>query len=201
MTPLSLVVVISGSGSNLQAIIDAIDTGRLHARIVGVISNRPDAYGLIRATHHGLPSQVVDHTHFSQRHQFESALRQAIDHYQPELVVLAGFMRKLSPETVQHYAGRMLNIHPSLLPRHPGLHTHAKALAAGDTQHGATVHVVTEVVDAGPILGQAVLQIDASDTPDTLATRIHALEHSLYPAVLQQIALGHIPRINGCIVA
>lgn len=197
MNRLRLVVMISGNGSNLQAIIDAIETGRLQAEICAVISNCPTAYGLTRATQHQLPTAVVDHTQFAQRSDFEQALRETIDRFQPELIVLAGFMRKLTAATVDYYAGRMLNIHPSLLPHYPGLNTHARVLAAGEQHHGVTVHVVTDVVDGGPILGQAALRILADDTPSSLADRVHALEHALYPEVLQQLATGAIGRKAG----
>lgn len=184
---LPIVVLISGNGSNLQAIIDAQGQG-LDVNICAVISNRPDAFGLGRAKQAGIPAHLIDHTQFSNRAAFETELRAKIDAYQPRLVVLAGFMRRLTPSFVQHYARRMINIHPSLLPKYPGLNTHQRILAAGDTLHGITIHYVTAEVDAGPVICQASLWVQPEDTADSLAQRIHALEHRLYPQVLSWFA-------------
>ena len=180
-TKKSVVVLISGSGSNLQAIIDRSLNNDSAYDVVSVISNRPDAYGLTRASNSNIPQQTLDHTHYANREDFDLALIHAIDTYQPDLVVLAGFMRILTTEFVQHYAGRLLNIHPSLLPKYQGLHTHQRALDAGDKQHGVSVHFVTEELDGGPIVMQSVIDIEASDTADSLQSKIHKREHKLYP--------------------
>lgn len=189
-TPPRLVVLLSGNGSNLQAIIDACQSGQLDAHLAGVISNRADAYGLTRAAQAGISTQLVDHKNFADRESFDQALISTIDSLQPDIVVLAGFMRILTPLFVQHYHNRLLNIHPSLLPRHKGLHTHQRALDAGDSHHGASVHLVSAELDDGPLLAQAVLAIQPGENSERLAQRVHALEHRLYPAVLQAIASG-----------
>ncbi len=187
--PLQLIILISGNGSNLQAIIDAIAQDQLPARICLVISNRADAFGLTRARQAGIPTEILLHADYSQREAYDRALRETIDRYldptQKSLIVLAGFMRILSPEFVAHYCGRIINIHPSLLPKYPGLHTHERVLEAGDREHGTTVHLVTEDLDAGPILGQRKLDVRPDDTPETLQARVHALEHELYPEVIR----------------
>ena len=166
-------------------------TGDHPARPVLVVSNDPGATGLARAAALGVPTAVVDHRPFGKdRAGFETALAQVLDAARPDILCLAGFMRILTPAFVQRYAGRMLNIHPSLLPRYPGLHTHARALAAGDDEHGCTVHEVTAVLDDGPLLGQARVPVLAGDSVDTLAARVLAMEHRLYPAVLRRFAAG-----------
>lgn len=184
---LPIVTLISGNGSNLQAIIDALEQG-LAVEIRAVISNCEDAYGLERAKKYHIPTEVISHHNFSERKSFEQILRKVIDKYQPELIVLAGFMRKLSEDFVNHYEGRMLNIHPSLLPKYPGLDTHARVLAAGDCEHGISVHYVTKIVDGGPIICQAKISVLPDDTSDSLQARIHTLEHVVYPKVLSWIA-------------
>jgi phosphoribosylglycinamide formyltransferase-1 len=189
---LRLVVLISGSGSNLQAIIDGCADGSIDAEVAAVISNRPDVRGLQRAAKANIPAEVVDHTGYDSRAAFERALIGRIDSHRPDLVILAGFMRILTPEFVRHYAGRMLNIHPSLLPRFQGLHTHRRVLEAGDTEHGASVHFVTEELDGGPVVLQAVVPVLAGDDADRLAARVLAQEHRIYPAVIQWIAAGRV---------
>ncbi|MFW0078936.1 MAG: phosphoribosylglycinamide formyltransferase [Coxiella endosymbiont of Haemaphysalis qinghaiensis] len=184
---LPIVTLISGNGSNLQAIIDALEQG-LAVEIRAVISNREDAYGLERAKKYHIPREVIPHHSFSKHSSFERILRKTIDKYQPELIVLAGFMRKLSGNFVLHYEGRMLNIHPALLPKYPGLDTHARVLAAGDREHGVSVHYVTKTVDGGPIICQAKLLVLPDDTSESLRARVHALEHIVYPKVLSWIA-------------
>ncbi len=184
--PLRLVVVISGRGSNLLAI-------HQHARpdsyeVAGVISSRADAPGLAYARAQGLTTRVVDSRSYSDRTAYDAALAEAIDAFAPDLIALAGFMRILTEGFVKHYAGRLINIHPSLLPAFPGLDTHRRALEAGVREHGATVHYVTPVVDGGPIIGQARLLVDPKETPAQLAARVLALEHELYPAVLARLA-------------
>lgn len=189
---LRVVVLISGRGSNLQAIIDQTLSGELPVQICSVISNRPDAPGLLRASKTGICTGSVDHTRFNDREAFEAALISEIDQHQPQLVVLAGFMRVLSPAFVRHYEGRMINIHPSLLPMFPGLHTHERALEAGVSLHGASVHFVTPEVDAGPIIIQATVPVEAYDTPDSLAARVLEQEHRIYPLALRWFAQNRL---------
>jgi phosphoribosylglycinamide formyltransferase-1 len=190
--PCNVVVLISGSGSNLQALIDSVAQDGNPARIAAVISNRADAYGLQRAKQAGIATELLDHTLCDGREAFDAALIQAIDAHQPDLVVLAGFMRILTPGFVQHYAGRLLNIHPSLLPRHKGLHTHQRALEAGDSEHGCSVHFVTEELDGGPLVVQAVLPVMADDTAESLASRVHQQEHQIYPLAVRWFAEGRL---------
>lgn len=178
-----IVVLISGSGNNLQALINYCSKHSV-ANISAVISNRPDAFGLVRAEKAGIARQVIDHTHFRQRHEFDRVLQQAIDEYSPDVVILAGFMRVLTEPFVQHYYGRLLNIHPSLLPKYRGLHTHARALKAGDHEHGATVHFVTPQLDGGPGILQACVPILADDDEQSLAARVLTRECVIYPQVL-----------------
>ncbi|XLX38964.1 phosphoribosylglycinamide formyltransferase [Ectopseudomonas mendocina] len=190
--PCNVVVLISGSGSNLQALIDSVARGENPARIAAVISNRADAYGLQRAKQAGIATELLDHKQFDGREAFDAALIQAIDAHQPDLVVLAGFMRILTPGFVQHYAGRLLNIHPSLLPKYKGLHTHQRALEAGDSEHGCSVHFVTEELDGGPLVVQAVLPVMADDTAESLASRVHQQEHKIYPLAVRWFAEGRL---------
>lgn len=187
-----VVVLISGSGSNLQALIDSTTSAGHPARIRAVISNRADAYGLERARQAGIETRVLDHREFDGREAFDQALAALIDSFAPHLVVLAGFMRILSPSFVRHYTGRLLNIHPSLLPRHKGLHTHQRALEAGDAEHGCSVHFVTEELDGGPLVVQAVIPVESGDSPDTLAQRVHAEEHRIYPLAVRWFAEGRL---------
>ena len=177
----NLVILISGRGSNMVAIAEACAAEGWDARIAAVISNRADAAGLVYAREHGIPTAVVNHSEFDSREAFDAALAAAIDGYAPDLVVLAGFMRILTAGFVQHYSGRMLNIHPSLLPAFPGLHTHQRAIDAGCKVAGSTVHVVTPELDHGPIVAQAVVPVLPGDTEDTLAARVLTMEHRLYP--------------------
>ncbi|MDY0249618.1 MAG: phosphoribosylglycinamide formyltransferase [Pseudomonas sp.] len=183
----NIVVLISGSGSNLQAIIDGL-AGHPTARICAVISNRADAYGLVRAEQAGITQHVLNHKDFADRLAFDMALIQVIDQYQPNLVVLAGFMRILTPEFARHYAQRLLNIHPSLLPKHKGLDTHQRAIDTGDTEHGCSVHFVTEELDGGPVVIQAAFPIKADDNADQLAQKVHILEHQIYPLAVRWFA-------------
>lgn len=194
MEKLSVVILISGQGTNLQTMIDAAaaNSHRLPIKILAVISNEPNAFGAKRARTAGIPTHIVSHKDFASREQFEAALQDKIDRYQPQLVVLAGFMRKLTPAFVAHYHGHMINIHPSLLPKHPGLNTHRRVLEAGENEHGATVHYVTEAVDAGPVICQARLPIKPDDTPERLKKRVQQLEYRMYPQVLLWIATGKL---------
>ena len=184
----NIVILISGSGSNMAAIVRAAEQGRwahqLNARVAAVLSNRADAQGLTLAKAHGIPTAVLDHKAFASREDFDAALMAEIDRHAPALVVLAGFMRILTPGFVAHYAGRLLNIHPSLLPAFPGLNTHQRAIEAGCRFAGATVHQVTAELDHGAILSQAVVPVLPDDTPDTLAARVLSQEHLIYPQAI-----------------
>lgn len=192
-----LLVLISGNGSNLQAIIDASAAGSMPADIIGVISNVPTAYGLERAKQAGIPTAIVDHKTFASRAEFDAALLKTMQQFDADLVILAGFMRILSADLVNAYAGRMLNIHPSLLPKYPGLHTHQRALEAGDTEHGCTIHFVTADLDGGPLIAQGRCPVLPEDSPATLAARVHPLEHVLYPQVIAWFANGRLRYRNG----
>lgn len=194
---LKIAVLISGSGSNLQAIIDAITRGELKAQICGVLSNRADAYGLVRAAEKGIPATAIAHTNFSDRESFDAAMINIIDGWAPDIVVLAGFMRILSSGFVQHYEGRLLNIHPSLLPKYKGLHTHRRALEAGDAEHGCSVHFVTPELDGGPVIAQAIVPVLPGDSEETLTERVHKSEHRLYPQVLVWLADGELGYQDG----
>jgi phosphoribosylglycinamide formyltransferase-1 len=182
-------ILISGGGSNMLRLLESM-TGDHPARPVLVASNDPNAAGLARAKALGIPTAAVDHRAYADRAAFEAALLEPVMAARPDIVCLAGFMRILTPDFVGRFKGRMLNIHPSLLPNYPGLHTHARALAAGDDEAGCTVHEVTADLDAGPILGQARVPVLQGDTPETLAARVLAAEHRLYPAVLRRFASG-----------
>ncbi len=185
-----IAILISGGGSNMLALLDSM-TGDHPARACLVVSNNPDAAGLKRAAQRGMPVVAVDHRPYKgDRPAFENALMHELHEAQADIVCLAGFMRVLTAGFVSHWQGRMLNIHPSLLPKYKGLHTHKRALDAGDTQHGCSVHEVTAALDDGPILGQATLDIHPNDTPDLLAARVLTLEHRLYPAVLRRFTTG-----------
>ena len=189
---LPIVVLISGNGSNLQALIDAAARGELPVDIRAVISNRPAAYGLERARRAGIPAVVVNHGDYPDRAAFDAALQQAIDAYQPGLVVLAGFMRILTPEFVAHYHGRMLNVHPSLLPAFRGLDTHRRALEAGVKEHGVSIHFVTAELDGGPVVAQEKIPVLPGDDAESLAQRVQAAEHILYPRVIRWFAEGRL---------
>lgn len=184
-------ILISGGGSNMVALAQSM-TGDHPARPVLVLSNDPKAGGLDKARAMGIPAQAIDHKPFGRdRAAFEAALQATLAQAAPDIICLAGFMRVLTPAFTTIWEGRMLNIHPSLLPKYKGLHTHARALEAGDTEHGCTVHEVTAALDDGPILGQARMHIGADDTPDSLAARLLPLEHALYPQVLRRFAAGN----------
>ncbi len=181
----SIVVLISGSGSNLQALIDACSSGFIPGKISAVIANKANAYGLVRANEAGISTQVLSHKHHNSREAYDNALIDAIDQHQPDLVVLAGFMRILTPAFVQHYQGRLLNIHPSLLPKYQGLNTHQRAIDAADTEHGCSVHFVTEQLDGGPVILQAKVPVFSDDDCQSLAERVHEQEHRIYPLVVR----------------
>jgi phosphoribosylglycinamide formyltransferase-1 len=190
--PLSLGVLISGSGTNLQAIIDAIAQGNLEATIRLVLSNRADAYGLIRARNHGLPTVVVPHTNFPSRETFEAEVIRELQAHGVELVVLAGFMRLLSPFFIRAFPQRIMNIHPALLPAFPGTHVQRQALEQGVRIAGATVHFVDEEMDHGPIIAQAAVPVYPDDTEESLSARILAQEHRIYPQAIQLFAEGRL---------
>ena len=179
-----IVVLISGGGTNLQAIIDASKHDNYSGDIVAVVSNKADVYGLTRAQDADIPTSVLSHKDFDSREDYDSALITEINHYQPDLIVLAGFMRILTPKFVQKFQGRLINIHPSLLPKYQGLHTHQRAIDAGDTEHGVSVHYVTEELDGGPVILQAKVPVFPEDTADDLAQRVHQQEHRIYPMVV-----------------
>ena len=183
----TLVILISGRGSNMQSIIESLPQ-LPHVRIAAVISNRPAAEGLNLAQAANIPTQVVDHTQYTDRDAFDQVLQQHIDQWQPDLVVLAGFMRILTREFVQHYAQRLINIHPSLLPAYKGLNTHQRVLDAGESHHGASVHFVTTELDDGPVILQAKVPVYADDTASILAQRVLVEEHRLYPLAIRQLA-------------
>lgn len=187
-----LCVLISGNGSNLQAMIDSIEAGQLQAEIVAVISNRPGVFGLERAVKAGIPAHCLDHKDFSDRNEFDAKLQSLIDSFSPDGVVLAGFMRILTPEFVEHFSGKLLNIHPSLLPKYKGLHTHQRAIDNGDKEHGVSVHFVTPELDGGPVIIQSRVPVFEDDTADELAERVQEQERRIYPLVLKWFVAGRL---------
>lgn len=187
-----LVVLVSGQGSNLQAILDACQQGQIHGSVAAVFSNKSDAYGLTRACEAGVPAHALAASQFADRGAFDRQLMLEIDAYAPDLVVLAGYMRILSPAFVQHYAGRMLNIHPSLLPKYPGLHTHRQAIENGDEEHGTSVHFVTEQLDGGPVILQAKVPVFVEDSEEDVNARVQHQEHAIYPLVVSWFVDGRL---------
>ncbi|MDM8545596.1 phosphoribosylglycinamide formyltransferase [Candidatus Venteria ishoeyi] len=190
--PLSVVILISGRGSNMVSIIADAEKADAPYKVLGVLSNRPQAAGLQHAKVAGIATAVLDHTQYASRAEFDEALAERIECWNPDLVVLAGFMRILSPGFVNRYAGRLINIHPSLLPAFQGLDTHRRALEAGVTEHGATVHFVTEELDAGPVILQAHVPVYQNDTEQLLATRVLEQEHVLYPRAIRHLAASKV---------
>ncbi|MCW7548538.1 phosphoribosylglycinamide formyltransferase [Photorhabdus sp. APURE] len=193
----NIVVLISGSGSNLQAVIDACQHNRINGQVCAVFSNTANAYGLLRAKQADIPAHAISPKNYADRQAYDEALKHAIDQYQPDLVVLAGYMRILTPDFVQHYLGRLLNIHPSLLPKYPGLHTHRKAIENGDTEHGTSVHFVTEELDGGPVILQAKVPIFADDQESEVVKRVQTQEHDIYPLVINWFVEGRLSMVNG----
>ncbi len=187
-----LAILISGRGSNMMAFIEAIERGELPAEIALVLSNRPDAAGLERARQAGIETACVDHRQYDSREDFDRAMVRCLQSHQVDLVILAGFMRILTPEFINPYAGRLLNIHPSLLPRYPGLNTHQRALDAGDREAGVTVHFVTPELDGGPPVIQAKVPVKQGDTADSLASRVLLLEHVIYPIAARWYLEGRL---------
>lgn len=187
-----IVILISGRGSNMQAIVTACRGGQCPAEVAAVISSRREAPGIAWAQSAGVPARAIAHGDYPSREAFDAALAAEIDRHAPDFVLLAGFMRVLTPGFVQHFAGRLVNIHPSLLPAFPGLHTHAQALATGVQVHGCTVHFVTPLLDHGPIIAQGVVPVLANDRAETLARRLLAVEHLIYPRVATWLAQGRV---------
>ncbi len=192
----NIVVLISGNGSNLQAIIDACDSRIKHGHVVAVFSDKADAYGLSRAEDADIPAIALNPKDFADRATFDAELMQRIDNYQPDLVVLAGYMRILSGTFVSHYLGKMINIHPSLLPKYPGLHTHQRAIDDGESQHGTSVHFVTEELDSGPVIVQAKVPVFEDDTADVLRQRVQVQEHSMYPLAIEWFVSGRLTMLG-----
>ena len=190
-------ILISGSGTNLQAFIDQVAAGDLDLDLCLVFSNRPDAFGLERARKAGILTACLRHGDFDDRESFDRAVAAIIDEHSPELIVLAGFMRILSPWFVSHFEGRILNIHPALLPKYPGLDTHQRALDAGDEWHGSTVHFVTEELDGGPRILAGRLRVDAHESADELQQRVQAIEHQIYPEAAGLVGSGKVRFENG----
>jgi phosphoribosylglycinamide formyltransferase-1 len=195
----NIVILISGRGSNMEAVVRAAESQEWPARIAAVISNKPEAKGLEFARARGIPTAVVANKEYPTRAEFDAALQEAIDRFAPDLVVLAGFMRILTAPFVEHYEGRMLNIHPSLLPLFPGLGTHQQALDAGEKEHGATVHFVTAELDHGPVVAQARVPVLPGDTEDTLAARVLVEEHKLYPHAVRLFVEDRLKIENGSV--
>jgi phosphoribosylglycinamide formyltransferase-1 len=189
-------VLISGNGSNLQAIIDEVAAKRLNATITGVISNRPGAYGLERASQAGIESVCLDHTTFEDRDSYDSALKEQIEAFGADCVVLAGFMRILTPEFVNHFSGKLVNIHPSLLPKYKGLNTHQRAIDNGDKEHGVSVHFVTPELDGGPVIIQSRVPVFEDDSASDLAERVQEQERRIYPLVLSWFSAGRLMMRN-----
>ena len=195
-TPTKICVLISGNGSNLQAIIDEVAAKRLNATITGVISNRPGAYGLERASQAGIESVCLDHTTFEDRDSYDSALKAQIEAFGADCVVLAGFMRILTPEFVNHFSGKLVNIHPSLLPKYKGLNTHQRAIDNGDKEHGVSVHFVTPELDGGPVIIQSRVPVFEDDSASDLAERVQEQERRIYPLVLSWFSTGRLMMRN-----
>ena len=193
----SIVILISGRGSNMESLLNAVASGLLPVRVAAVLSNRPDAKGLQTAAAAGVVTRVVDHKQYPDRETFDAAMSEAIDEFSPDLVVLAGFMRILTSGFVERYAGRLMNIHPSLLPSFQGLHTHQRALEEGVRIHGCTVHFVTPSLDHGPIIVQAAVPVLDGDDESTLATRVLAQEHRVYPLAVRWFAEGRLRLVDG----
>ena len=192
-----IAVLVSGNGSNLQALIDAQHGKQLSGQIVGVLSNKADAYALRRAEDANIATAVISHQNFPNRESFDVAMHQQLLAWQVDLVILAGFMRILTPEFVSKWQGKMLNIHPSLLPFYKGMNTHQRVSNTGDRLHGCTVHFVTAELDAGQSIAQSVIQVSLQDTAESLAQRVHQLEHFIYPQVAQWLCNGQLTWENG----
>jgi len=197
MSRCNTAILISGSGTNLQAFIDRVANGDLNLDLAVVFSNRPDAYGLVRAASAGIPTACIRHQDFADRVSFDRGVMNELDRWQPNLIILAGFMRILSPAFVSHYAGKVLNIHPALLPDYPGLRTHQRVLDAGDDWHGSTVHFVTEELDGGPRILQGRLPVITSESAEQLEARVQAIEHQIYPEAAGWVGAGRVEFRDG----
>jgi len=191
-----IIVLISGNGSNLQAIIDACKSGMIDGNVVGVISNKANVFGLERAKKNNIPSEVINHNNFGTREEFDQELVTSIKSYQPDLIVLAGFMRILSPIMTSAFKNKMINIHPSLLPKYPGLKTHEQVIANNDAEHGVTIHSVSEELDGGPIIAQSKIVVHKNQQLEDLIERIHKIEHKIFPKVISMIASEEIKIVN-----
>ena len=191
-----IIVLISGNGSNLQAIIDACKSGMIEGNVVGVISNKANVFGLERAKKNNIPSEVINHNNFGTREEFDQELVTSIRSYQPDLIVLAGFMRILSPIMTSAFKNKMINIHPSLLPKYPGLKTHEQVIANNDAEHGVTIHSVSEELDGGPIIAQSKIVVHKNQQLEDLIERIHKIEHKIFPKVISMIASEEIKIVN-----
>jgi phosphoribosylglycinamide formyltransferase-1 len=191
-----IIVLISGNGSNLQAIIDACKSGMIGGNVVGVISNKANVFGLERAKKNNIPSEVINHNNFGTREEFDQKLVTSIKSYQPDLIVLAGFMRILSPIMTSAFKNKMINIHPSLLPKYPGLKTHEQVIANNDAEHGVTIHSVSEELDGGPIIAQSKIVVHKNQQLEDLIERIHKIEHKIFPKVISMIASKEIKIVN-----
>ena len=198
--PCKLVILLSGNGSNLQAIMDSIETGKLDADIVGVISDQTDAYGLQRAVKQQIKNTTVIAKSGETREIYDRRLQLAIDSYQPDWIIMAGFMRILSDALVETYLGKLINIHPSLLPKFKGLNTHQRALDAGETSHGASVHFVTPSLDDGPVILQGMIPVHPTETADQLKQRVHQMEHHIYPDVIQLLCQRRVMYSDGSVL-
>ncbi|MGH1539900.1 MAG: phosphoribosylglycinamide formyltransferase [Arenicella sp.] len=196
-TPFNIVVLISGNGSNLQALIDGMQNQELPINITAVISNKADAYGLQRARDANIPALTLSHKDFDTRQDFDAKLAELVDEHSPDLIVLAGFMRIFSEGFVDQFADRIVNIHPSLLPKYTGLNTHQRALSANEKYHGVSIHFVTAELDAGPVIIQGRLTIKPDDTAETLQQRVHSIEHIIYPLAVKWFAQNRITLNNG----
>ena len=187
-----IVVLISGSGSNLEAIIESCAAKKINGRVIHVISNNPDAYGLTRASEFNIPSTIIDHKKFSSRIDFENSLEDCLETLSPDLIVLAGFMRILGTKITSKFSNKMINLHPSLLPMYPGLHTHEKVLENKDTHHGISIHYVSSELDAGPLIAQGFIDISKDETLENIIKRIHKIEHLLLPEIINEICNENI---------
>ncbi len=187
-----IVVLISGSGSNLEAIIESCAAKNINGKVIQVISNKPDAYGLIRASKFNIPTRIIDHKKFSSRIDFENSLEEFLDKLSPDLIVLAGFMRILGTKITSKFSNKMINLHPSLLPMYPGLHTHEKVLKNKDPLHGISIHYVSSKLDAGPLIAQGFIDISKDETLDNIIKRIHKIEHLLLPEIINEICNENI---------
>ena len=187
-----IVILISGNGSNLEAVVNACDSGHINGEVVSVISNNPDAYGIVRANKYNINTQIINHKKFESRLKFDDELEKVLTVINPDLIILAGFMRILGEKLINKYANKMINLHPSLLPEYPGLNTHEQVLKNSDKKHGISIHFVTPELDAGPLIAQASIEVRNDETLDRLIQRIHKIEHYLLPEIVREICSDNI---------